>query len=227
LIAAAVVGLTGLFATDAQAGGGSATVTAGSGTVAPAGSITVDLTVTPTGTLVGALDVDIQYDPAVLDATGASNPTCNHAFDQDDVAPDVIRCSLANLTGLSGVVSTLTFAAPGADGTSSPLTVVISSCSDEQGNPIDPCTGVDGLINVQAATPTPEPTDTPAPTDTPVPGAATDTPVPGAATATPGTLPQTGGGSGSGTLPLLLAAMGIAALTAGAWAITRLRRVEA
>jgi hypothetical protein len=229
LVAAAVIGLTGLFATDVQAGGGSATITI----VPTPESCTpgqtdcnVDLTVTPTVGDVGALDVDINYDNTVLTATAASAPTCNPAFDAD-----TIRCSLANLSGLTGVVSSITFTAIGADGATSPLALVISACTDTTGTDIT-CTPTDGTVNVQAATPTPAPTDTPAPTptpagQTPTPVGQTPAPTAGAGTATPGGLPPTGGDSGTSALPLLLAAIGIAALTAGAWAVTRLRGVRA
>ena len=215
LIAAIAVGMTGLFASNAHAGT-DATVAAGSGTVAPGANIIVDLTVTPSGaTIVGALDVDIDYDPAVLTVVNASNPTCNEAFDAD-----TIRCSLANLTGLSGVVSTLEFTAVGADGTSSALNVIITSCADDAGNPLA-CADSDGTINVQAATPTPTPSPTPATTPTPTGGTAA--PTAGSPTPTPAGLPPTGGDSGSSTLPVLLAGMGILVLSAGAWALSRLR----
>jgi hypothetical protein len=216
LFAAALVGLIGLSAQGAQAGG-TATVTAGSGTVVPGGSITVDLTVTPSGTLVGALDVTIGYDAAVLDATpdNLGTATCN-----EGVNP--ITCSFANLAGLTGVVASLQFDAVGADGTSSALTVVVTTCSDEIGTDIT-CTPGNGLVNVQAATPTPVPTAVPTAAPTAAPTTA-PTAVP--ATITPAGLPPTGSDSGSNALPLFLAAMGIAAVTAGAWAVTRLRREQ-
>ena len=227
LFAAAIVGLIGLSAPGAQAGT-DATVAIGSGTVASGANIIVDLTVTPSGaTIVGALDVDIDYDPAVLTIVNASNPTCNETFDAN-----TIRCSLADLTGLSGVESTIEFTAIGANGTSSALDVIIATCADDTGAPLT-CTATDGTINVQAPTPSPVPTAVPTAAPTAVPTATpvgqTPTPVTGAGTATPtpAGLPPTGGDSSSSALPLLLAAMGVATLTAGAWAITRLRRVQA
>ena len=227
LFAAAIVGLSGLFAPDAQAGT-DATVAIGSGTVAPGANIIVDLTVTPNGaTIVGALDVDIDYDPAVLTVVNASAATCNETFDAN-----TIRCSLADLAGLTGVESTIEFTAIGADGTSSALALIIATCADDTGAPLS-CTNTDGTINVQAATPTPVPTASPTPGPTAAPTSPGQTVAPTAvpATTTPGALPSTGateplGDSGSTALPLFLAAMGIAALTAGAWAVTRLRREQ-
>ena len=138
--------------------GGSATIAIGSTTcLTGENNCTVNLTVSPAGTIVAALDVDINYDAAVLAVVDASNPTCNEAFDAN-----TIRCSLANLTGLTGVVSSMTFAVIGAGGTSSPLNVVIAGCYDDTGTPIT-CTEADGLISVQAFTPTPTP-HTPTPT---------------------------------------------------------------
>jgi len=227
LFAAAMVGLTGLFAPDAHAGT-DATVSIGGGTVSQGANITVDLTVTPTGaTIVGALDLDIDYDPAVLTVVNASAATCNETFDAN-----TIRCSLANLSGLSGVVSTIEFNAIGANGTSSLLDVIITTCADDTGANLT-CTDQDGTINVQAPTPspTPVPTAVPTPVPTAVPTAAPTSPgqtaVPASATPTPGGLPPTGGDSSSSALPLLLAAIGLAALTSGAWAVTRLRSVRA
>ncbi len=234
LAVAAAVALTGLFASDAQAGQPQATVAIGSTSCAPAAACgPVDITVTPAGaTVVGALDVDVVYDPAVL-GTPACTPaaSCNPTF-----AANTIRFSLANLSGLSGAVGTVSFVAVGADGTSSTLDVVINTCADDIGSNIT-CADTDGSINVQAATPTPAPTPVPtaAPTSpgaTTPPGGATPTPVPGAATVTPAGVPSSagdgsGGNGGMGTLPLFLAAIGIAAITAGAWAVTRLRRVRA
>jgi hypothetical protein len=125
----------------------------------------------------------------------------------------------------------VSFVAVGADGTSSTLDVVINTCADDIGTTIT-CADTDGSVAVQAATPTPAPTS-PAPTSpgaTPTPVGQTPGPTtaPGAATPTPGGLPATGGESdGMSTLPLLLAAIGAAAVTAGGWAVFRLRRVRA
>jgi hypothetical protein len=222
LVAAVAVALTALSAPSAQAGGG-ATVSVSTVTCAPGSTTcTVDVTVTPdAGVIVGALDLQIDYTNTIVNATSATPATCNPAFDADTIA-----CSFADIAGLTGVEGTVTFTVLGVDGDSSPLTLSIQTCSDDTGAPIT-CTPVSGAVNVSQATPTPT-----APPATPTPVGGTATPVgtagAGTATPTPAGLPPTGGDSGSSsTLPLLLGALGAAALVAGAWAVTRLRRVSA
>lgn len=150
-----------------EGGGSAATIAIGSATVAPGGQVTVDLTVTPDqGPSVGALDLAVNYDNSVLTATGCTAPygACNPSFDQD-----TLLYSMSNISGLSGVVGTVTFAAIGADGMSSPLDLVVTSCGDTVGDPIT-CTDADGQISVVALTPTPTPTPSPpTPTPTPIP----------------------------------------------------------
>jgi hypothetical protein len=161
VLAVALAYVPGLLGRQADAGGGSADIAVGSGTVAPGGNITVDLVVTPTSGDVGSLTIDISFDAAVLDATAASAPTCNIAFDND-----TIRCSFATLSGLSGVITTLTFNAIGGDGTSSALDLLISACTDTAAIDIT-CTPTDGNISVIAATPTASPSPSPTPSPTP------------------------------------------------------------
>jgi hypothetical protein len=160
IVGTSIAALASLWATVpiTQGGATNATIGIGSGTVAPGGSITVDLVVSPTSGKVGALGVQIDYNPAVLTATAATPATCNFAFDADTVF-----CSTLDLAGLSGIEGTISFQAIGADGTSSVLNVIVITCGDEQGNPI-PCADQDGVINVLAATPTPTPIPTPSPT---------------------------------------------------------------
>jgi hypothetical protein len=220
LIAAAAVGLMGLLvATDGAKAGGSATVSVSGGTVAPGGNITVDVNITPTGTLVGAADVQVDYDPAVLTPTACTPAaSCNTAFDANTVA-----FSLADLAGLTGVEGTITFNAIGAAGTSSALTVVVTACSDETGTTIT-CTPQNSTVNVQqpTASPSPSPAPTASPTGTAGAGTATPTGSP-----TPAGLPPTGGSDGdSSSIGWVLAALGIAAVAAAGWATMRLRRVN-
>lgn len=227
LFAAAIVGLIGLSAQGAQAGGG-ATFSVTSATVAPNGSVTVDFVITPdAGFTVGAYSVDI-VDDGLVSATGCTvsaigTQVCNAAF-----AADTVRFGgAATGAGFSGNSGTITYLAGATEGvTTLTLNVDTAACTDVDTVPIT-CTGTNGTITITTATPVPPtPSPTPVPT-TPAATTAAATAVPATATPTPAGLPPTGGDSSSSTLPLFLAAMGIATLTASAWAVTRLRRVQA
>jgi hypothetical protein len=223
LIAAVAVGLTGLFASDAQAGGGSAVFTISSGNAAPNGTVDITVSVAPTGVSgVGAFQIDI-VDDALVSATSCTatiGVVCNAAF-----AADTVRVTgAATPPGFTGTLATITYTAGATEGTSTLAgTVDTASCTDPDTNPIT-CTDVDGSITIQQATPTPTPSPTPAGgTATPTPAGGTATPVGQTPSPTPAGLPPTGGDSASSTLPVLLAGMGILALSAGAWAVSRLR----
>jgi hypothetical protein len=118
---------------------------------------------------VGSLDLEVHYDNAVLTATGCTTSigVCNPSF-----GPDTVRYAMSDISGMSGVVGTVTFTAIGAAGTSSLLDLAFPfPCGDTIGNVIT-CTDADGQISVVASTPTPTPgppTPTPTPTPTPVP----------------------------------------------------------
>jgi hypothetical protein len=130
-----------------------------------------------------------------------------------NTVPDTVEFFLTDAAGLSGVEGSITFTAIGANGTSSPLLVFIYTCNNLAGAPLTNCVEQDGDISIQAATPTPVP---PTPTATPTPAA------------TACCLPPTGGSSdGASALPWLLAAAGVAAASAAAWAGIRLLRGRA
>jgi len=152
-------------AAPSRGGAPDVTLAIGSATVLPAGSTTVDFTVTPgPGVIAAAMDVNIDYDPAVLDPIACtSSSICNTAFD-----PDTVRIGLVDLLGHSGVEGSITFTAIGANGTSSVLDVVIVVCVDDFGDPLN-CADSDGLIAVSAPTPTPSPSPSPTPSPTPTP----------------------------------------------------------
>jgi len=181
-----------------------ATVGVGSGTVAPGGSITVPVNITPTGSEVvaGAL-IDVTY-PSSLAVTACTPvATCNPGY-----GPNTVRLALANLSGLSGQVGSITFQAGATPGTAN-LGVAVPQCFDAAPLPIT-CTGAGGTITIQApAAPAPEAT-TPAPT----------TP--------PAGLPVTGSASGDGDgnswlLPLIIGLGAAALMGSSAFAINRAR----
>jgi hypothetical protein len=252
LIAAAAVGLMGLFSFEegAQAGTNYADVAIGSATVAPNGTVTVDLTVTPSaavgaaesgancgdttdndadtvvddGCPLGAIDATVGYTAADLSVTGCTanfGGACNALLNP-------VTYSIANLSGISGVAGTLTIQA-GATEVASTLTLTVTTCGDQAGGTVT-CGATNGTITIAQATATP----TTAPTPTPTTGAGTPTPTTGAGTATPtrsptpAGLPPTGGSDGSSSsLPWLLAVMGIAGAAAAGWATMKVRRIKA
>ena len=108
-----------------------ATITVGDGV--PAGEmLTVPVTASfaeELGSMGGT--IDIRYDPAV--ACTVLEPfagACNPAFEQDGIAPDVVRLSLVTVgqAGLEAPLAQLTFAAAGG-GTSAlePVVVLLSN----------------------------------------------------------------------------------------------------
>lgn len=133
--------------------GGETTVSIGSATVGPGNSVTVGLTVNPgVGVIVGALDISLNFDSSVIDATGCTVlPTggCNSEFSS-------VFFSIGDVSGLSGLEATATFQAVGEDGASSPLDLSLQTCKDHTGAQIA-CTAIDGAISIQATGPTPTP----------------------------------------------------------------------
>ena len=121
------------------------TVGIGSGEVAAGGSIPVPVNVSGASSL-GAATIEVQYDPAVLDATACNMDPgsifdakfCNLAFDNDNVNPDSVRFNVVSLSGASGnfTLANLTFQATGQPGESSTLGVVVQAFADPNGNPI-------------------------------------------------------------------------------------------
>jgi hypothetical protein len=123
------------------------------------------------GVIVGAFDVNVDYNPTVLAPTGctADVGVCNANYDANTV-----RFGAFSITDLSGPIGSITFSAIGGGGTSSTLDVVVVNCANDSGDDIS-CTASDGLINVTTPTPSPTPTPTPTPIPTPTP---TPTPSP-------------------------------------------------
>jgi len=126
----------------------SSIVNAGSGSVAPSGSIVIPvsaLNVPPLG--LGAANVRVQYDSAVLDAVSCTVPGsgfCNPDFNSNTVA-----FNFTNLTGVSGdfVLAEITFQAIGQSGSSSALNPTVTNFVDPSGNAL-PTTVEGGTVTV-------------------------------------------------------------------------------
>ena len=193
----------------AQAAANTVVVTPASATVAPGGQVTVKVVgEAPAGKKIGGWDLKISFNAAVLqavDCAGQSN--CNKDFAAGQVAFNGFSGG-----GLSGsqVLAEVTFKAIGASGTSSALTVA-GDFNDETATATNP-TFTGGTINVLTPTPSPSPSPTAVPSASPT---ASPSPSP-----TAGALPKTGGSPSDGTslTPWLLAVLGLAVVSGGAWA---------
>jgi|SRR5438094_4125 len=243
LMAGAVLALIAAFGvgTTAQAQAPSVAVTIDSPTLDVAETAAANLTVTPTGVTVGAMDLTVTYPTAYVsvDATTGCSTTfgvCNSA------TAGTVSFALAQVSGITGTAGTITFTGTALG--SGPLAITITTCADETGTDISSnCTATDGTITVAAATATPTESPTPSPTESPTPapsgGSATATPTTAAggsatptgtgarsATPTAAGLPRTGGSDsdGMGVLPFALGALGLAVVAGGVWAVARMRR---
>ncbi|MCP4169043.1 MAG: M28 family peptidase [Chloroflexi bacterium] len=122
-------------------------VRVGTGRIAEDGTvqIQVDMLDIP-GTGVGAATLDISYDPDILRATAcAFDPLgrfdtgiCHPSFENDGVAPDVVRISLISVSGRSGSLplAEITFSAKTTLSVPSPLSLLIHEFADPEGRPI-------------------------------------------------------------------------------------------
>lgn len=151
---------------------------------------------------VGTFNIDVQYDPSILDAIDpcTTNPTdianfavvCNPTFEADNVNPDSVRVTgfTTVLTGPTGDVALadITFQVVGAG--ISDLTPVVNELTDADAVDIEYTTsGGTGTGLVDTDTPTATATNTPTetPTDTPT-NTPTETPT-NTPTATPTNTP--------------------------------------
>lgn len=113
----------------------------GSLTLAAGGSGVVAVeAIAPAGGL-GSWTVDLTYNPALVRPSGCAPGTasaCNPAY-----APNRVRMSGAAIPGLTGVpvLASITFAAVGAPGASSALTVTTVAFSDSNGTAVTPTLG--------------------------------------------------------------------------------------
>ena len=124
------------------------TVSVGDGFAPPGGSVTLPVEVVgvPAGSL-GAATIDVEYDPAVLDATDCTpDPDgvfdlslCSVTVDNDDVPPDAVRCTAVSVLGVSGdlLVCTITFDVIACEsGDTTTVTPNVETLTDPNGNPI-------------------------------------------------------------------------------------------
>ncbi len=177
-------------------------LTVGSATVAPAGTVTINVTATADD--LGSYRVDVGYDSALVTATECTS--ANGVCSIDVVASDTVRINGSDLSGITGddvVLGTITFLAGSDEGVAA-LTVDASTMvlSDTVGDTLT-VTATDGAITIAV----------PAETDAP--------------TATPGDLPSTGGSVGTSSansMAWLLAAVGLTVVAGGAWVLARAGR---
>ncbi|MGB0388269.1 MAG: cohesin domain-containing protein [Ardenticatenaceae bacterium] len=90
---------------------------------------------------VGALNIDIEYDPSVLQATGCvADPDSLFEYSQCNLgfAPNKVRFTALSATGVSGDVALgqVTWKALGDPGESSPLALIINAFAYPDGDPI-------------------------------------------------------------------------------------------
>jgi hypothetical protein len=220
-LAAALLAVVATLAIASSASAAVSSLEVGSATVAPGGSVTVNVTVDSTAPGVGAWGLNISYDATVIDATDCSSVAgqCNENFGES-----TIRMNGATTEGIVGdgqVLGTITFTALGEDGDSSDLTVDAGfTLADPEGTTLS-VTPTGGTITIATATEAP----TAAPTS---PGATAAPTSPGGGGVTPASVPSTGGPAGddSSMLTWVLALTGLVVVAGGAWAVARARRVS-
>ena len=115
--------------------------------VAPGQTTTLTLQLNAPDAGAGAWTADIQYDPSVIqvtDCTASGASLCNAGF-----APNGLRVTGASVGGVTGTqtLATITVQAVGDAGSSTPLTVNLSTFTDPQGNSIAGAAG-NGEIDV-------------------------------------------------------------------------------
>jgi hypothetical protein len=103
----------------------------------------------------GAASVDVQYDPALLEAVSCQpdpqgvfdSQTCDPGFEQDRINPDVLRFNLGSASGVSGnpKLAELGFRAVGPEGGAAVLDVVIQVFESPTGEPLS-IPAFDGLV---------------------------------------------------------------------------------
>jgi len=172
LIIAALGGAAVSFLWLAAASGQTtdATITIGSAQTGTNTQVTVDLTVEPApGVTVGAIDLTVFYDDALISATGCSATPGSGGICNAFSTPNTLTFSYANLSGLNGDLGDLSFMTLSAEAAAF-LVVNLTACADTTGTSLE-CAAQDGSIIITLATPspTPSPTPTPAPTASPTP----------------------------------------------------------
>ena len=118
------------------------TLTIGSGDVEPGDTITVPLTANLGSETLGAATIQVQYDPAVLDAiscTADPSGVSDLALCNVNLAADRVGLTIIAAAGVSGdaVLAQITFQAVGPEGDSSALALTADPFSDPAGDAID------------------------------------------------------------------------------------------
>lgn len=214
LVASALVALAAWAAVIGVASAANS-VSAGSATVVPDGSGSVDVTASAPAAGLGAWEIDIVYDPAVITVDSCDEGSVGlNLCSVDLVADNTVRVVGADAGGADGdlTLATINFTAVGEDGDCGDLSVTVNQFADTESQETNPSAS-DGEVCIEAPTPTPEPTAAPteAPTATPAPSA----------------LPPTGGtpdaGSSSNMAAYLLGILGLAVVGSGVFAVSRIR----
>lgn len=217
LAGAALLAFLGWLAAANLAQAGVTSVSVASGTAAPGGSVTVNVTAVVTDPGLGAYDVSVVYDATKVSPTGctagAGVGACNVA-----AAPNTVRLAGISSTALTGSVlfGSITFQCGSATGSGS-LDLSVVTLADPSQVSVTAGAVNDSSITCAVATPTATPTATATRTPTPTP------------TATPAALPPTGGSPSDGSGPMgwvipLGIALGLALAGWGAWSVSRMRR---
>ncbi len=141
-------------------------------TIAQGGSVTVAVNASVSPELLGAANVEVDYDPAVIDATGCTRDPgfdsgdCNPNFGNDGTNPDTVIVLVSDPQGASGDLhlADITFQAVGPSGACSALHIRVNTFVSGLVSPMAYTTS-DGQICI-AATPAPTHTATPMPTPT-------------------------------------------------------------
>lgn len=225
-----LVAALGLAPARAAAQGGSATLSAGSGSGQPGQSVTIPISLTSQGgAQVAGVNFDLNFDEKRLSVSsvtaGSAATAAGKSVSSSEPSPGKLRVIVfgvnQNVIG-SGTIVNITFSILGsaAPGTVN-LTFSNTAATDPSGNSV-PVNTQAGSVTVNAppatATPpptatspptatapptnTPAPTDTPRPTSTSAPGAtATHTPTPGSGTGPQPTATHTPAPSGPTATP--------------------------
>lgn len=185
-------------------------VSAGSVTVEPGASGSVDISAdAPDGDL-GAWNIDVDYDSAVISVDSCDEGSIGLNLCNDAFGPTTVRIVGADAGGADGALTmaTINFTAVGAVGDCTDLTVTVIQFADPTGNETDP-TVTNGEVCIEDA------------------AVETDAPEPDP-TATPADLPDTGGAlaGGSNSAAYLLGILGLAVIASGAFVVSRTRRTE-
>lgn len=132
----------------------SASVMIGSAEIIPSQIVTIPLSANiPAADLLFATTIEVHYDPTLIDAIGCGGneafvTACNPDFDNDGIAPDIVRFSLVPPTGATGVLEFAHITFTGIELGDVPLTVQIERFSDQNGNELDVET-INGSLTVE------------------------------------------------------------------------------